>query len=155
MKRKRLKSLIFFLGLLLLLSSFQGSRSSAYAQESALQRIQRSGVIRVGWALWYPWMSLDDKTKKLVGIGPDVMEELAKALGNVKIQWVADNWATLVAGLQSNKFDITYPLGVTLPRALAIDYTDDTMLEAQTFLIQKRIARSSRALMTSTNRASR
>ena len=129
---------VFSLFLILFSSLEAGSSASAADQESTLHRIQRTGVIRVGWALWYPWMSLDEKTKKLTGIGPEVVEELAKALGNVKIEWVADNWATLVAGLQSNKFDITYPLGVTLPRALAIDYTDDTMLEAQTFLIKKK-----------------
>ena len=109
-------------------------------QESALHRIQRTGVLRVGWALWFPWMRMDEKTKKLSGIGPDVMEELAKALGDVKIEWVADSWSTFPAGLQANKFDITYPLGITLPRALACDFTDDTVREGMTFLIKKKNA---------------
>lgn len=140
MRRKGLIGIsIFGLALFLFLILSSGA-SVAAEQESALHRIQRTGVIRVGWALWFPWMVMDEKTKKLTGIGPDVIEELAKALGNVKIEWVADNWATLVAGLQANKFDITYPLGATLPRALAADFSDDTTREAQTFLVKKKDA---------------
>jgi ABC-type amino acid transport substrate-binding protein len=116
----------------------QPSIVAAAERESALTRIQRTGVIRAGWATWFPWSFVDSKTNKLVGIGPEVMEELANALGNVKIEWIADNWATLVAGLQADKFDVTYPLGVTLPRAMACDFTDDTTREGITFLIKKK-----------------
>jgi ABC-type amino acid transport substrate-binding protein len=142
MKKKELSELLLVLALAfcLFLTLSNGSPAAAADQESALHRIQRTGVLRVGYALWFPWTYVDEKTKKLSGIGPGVIEELAKALGNVKIEWVADSWGTLPAGLQANKFDITYPLGVTLPRALACDFTDDTMREAQTFLIKKKDA---------------
>lgn len=142
MRKKRLTGFVLVLGLTLclLLTLFNGSPATATDQESALHRIQRTGVVRAGWAAWWPWMFVDEKTKKLSGIGPEVIEELAKALGNVKIEWVADSWGTLVAGLQANKFDITYPLGVTLPRALACDFTDNTNREAQTFMTKKKDA---------------
>jgi polar amino acid transport system substrate-binding protein len=142
MGRKELIRIVLVLGLVtgLFTILWGGSLAFAAEQESALHRIQRTGVIRVGWALWFPWMQMDSKTNKLHGIGPDVIEELAKALGNVKIEWVADSWGTLVAGLQAGKFDVTYPLGLTLPRALAAAFTDDTMKEAQTFLIKKKHA---------------
>ena len=117
----------------------QVSFATAAERESALHRIQRSGVLRVGWALWFPWTYVDQKTNKIVGMGPDVMEELAKAMG-VKIEWVADSWATLSAGIQADKFDIVYPFTITLPRALAVDYTDDTMRESINFLIMKKDA---------------
>jgi cyclohexadienyl dehydratase len=123
--------------LLLILGSMPLAAMAA-ERESALMRIQRTGVLRVGWATWFPWSYIDQKTNKLTGIGPDVVEELARALGNVKIEWVADNWATLVAGLQADKFDVTYPLGVTLPRAMACDFTEDTTREGITFLIKKK-----------------
>ena len=140
MKRSIGIGLILGLFLCILFTLWDGASKTGQAEESALHRIQRTGVMKVGWALWFPWMVMDEKTKKLTGIGPDVIEELAKALGNVKIEWVADNWATLVAGLQANKFDITYPLGVTLPRAMACDYSEDTQKEAQTFLVKKKDA---------------
>jgi cyclohexadienyl dehydratase len=140
MKHGVVVGLILGLFLCISLILWDGASKTARAEESALLRIERTGVMRVGWALWFPWMTMDEKTKKLTGIGPDVIEELAKALGGVKIEWVADNWATLVAGLQANKFDIIYPLGVTLPRALACEYSDDTTREAQTFLVKKKDA---------------
>ena len=118
---------------------FNGAFAAA-EEESALYRIQKSGVLRVGWALWFPWSYVDQKTNKLVGMGPDVMEELAKALGNVKIEWVADSWATLAAGIQANKFDIVYPFTVTLPRGMVVAYTDDTMRESINYLILKKNA---------------
>lgn len=51
---------------------------------------------------------VDEKTKNISGIGPDVMEELAKALGDVMIEWVADSWATLQqASRQTNLILLT------------------------------------------------
>ncbi len=140
MRRKLLtrEILIFSLAICLFLILWDGSFATAAEQESALLRIQRTRVIRVGWALWFPWMVMDDKTKKLTGMGPDIVEELAKALGDVKIEWVADNWATLPAGLQANKFDLTFPLGVTYQRALAVEFTNDMMREAMYFMIKKK-----------------
>jgi len=117
----------------------QATFAAGTERESALQRIQRTGIMRVGWALWFPWTYVDQKTNKVIGIGPDVMEELAKAMG-VKIEWVADSWATLAAGIQADKFDIVYPFTITLPRAMVVDYTDDTMRESINFLIMKKNA---------------
>lgn len=140
MRTKRMVGFFLTLSmtLCLIMGLWDGSFARAEAQESALHRIQRTGVIRVGWALWRPWMVMDQNTKQLSGIGPDLIAVLAKELGDVKIEWVADNWATLPAGLQSGKFDITYPLGITLPRAMVCDFSDPTMLEAQVLLINKK-----------------
>jgi len=140
MRKKGLPGLVLLLGLILcvFLTLFNGSPATAADQESALHRIQRTGIVRVGYALWFPWTYVDEKTKKISGIGPDVIEELAKALGDVKIEWVADTWGTIVAGIQANKFDVVYPLSVTLTRSLTVAYSDDTMKEAQTFLIRKK-----------------
>lgn len=142
MKRREWIRIVWVFGLVLCLCLILGHGSDAAAaeRESALHRIQRTGVMRVGWALWFPWTYVDQKTNKLIGMGPEVMEELAKAMGNVKIEWVADSWATLSAGIQADKFDIVYPFTITLPRALVVDYTDDTMRESINFLIMKKDA---------------
>jgi len=140
MKKKNVVRVGIVLGgaILLLFILLGGSSVNAAEYESALNRIQRTQIIRFGWALWFPWNSVDQKTNKVVGIGPDVVEEMAKALGNVKIEFVADSWGTLAGGLQAGKFDLIYPFGSTLKRALAVDFTDDTMRESQNFLIRKK-----------------
>lgn len=139
MTKKRLIATlsIFGLAFYLFLNLWCGSSAAAAEEESALARIQRTGTVKVGWATWYPWEYIDEKTGKLAGIGPEVIEKMAVAMGDVKIEWIADNWATLIAGLQAGKFDVTYPLGITLPRALACDFSDDTMREAITLMIRK------------------
>ena len=114
-----------------------GSHAAAAEKGSALTRIQRTKIIKVGWATWYPWSYIDPKSGKLSGIGPEVIQRMAQDLGDAKVEWIADNWGTLVAGLQADKFDVTYPLGVTLPRALACDFSEDTMREGMTILIRK------------------
>jgi len=139
MTKKRLigRITIFSMAFCLFVSLWYGTFAAAAEGESALTRIQRTKVIKVGWATWYPWSYIEPKSQKLIGIGPEVIEKLAESLGNVKIEWVSDNWATLVAGLQAGKFDITYPLGITLPRALACDFTEETMREGMTIMIRK------------------
>jgi ABC-type amino acid transport substrate-binding protein len=141
MKRKGLFEAATIFGLIIcLFFCVWGGSFAAAQEESALQRIKRTGVIRVGWALFFPWMRLDEKTNKVVGMSADLYEELARALGNVKIEWVADNWVTIPSGLQANKFDIICPLGITFERAMVVDYTEPLMREAILFLIKKKDA---------------
>lgn len=89
---------------------------------SAIEEIKRRGMLRIGWAIWYPYVFRDPKTNAITGIMPGFAEEMARALG-VKVQWVEDSTATLIAGLQSNKFDLTSVLGITEQRAQAASFT--------------------------------
>lgn len=109
----------------------------ALAQESALDRIAKSGVIKVGWAAWNPYMFRDTKTQQVSGLAVDVMKELAAAMGNVRIEWVEDSWATFVAGLQARKFDIFFPAVITLKRAMAIGFTDNISNTPTTILVRR------------------
>jgi ABC-type amino acid transport substrate-binding protein len=94
-----------------------------HAQGSALDRISKDKTLRVGWAVWNPYVYRDPQTNKVVGISYDLVEDLGKALG-VKVEWVEDSWATLPAGVQAHKFDITNLMAITPPRAEAIDFTE-------------------------------
>jgi ABC-type amino acid transport substrate-binding protein len=141
MRRKGLKEVVTIFGLIICLFFILWGGSFVAAQEeSALYRIKRTGVIRIGWAAHVPWMRLDEKTNKVVGISADVYDELTKALGNLRIEWIADSWVTIIAGLQSNKFDIVFPLAFSIERALACEFTDDMMREAHSFLVKKKDA---------------
>ena len=92
------------------------------AQTSALDQVTKRGTLRVGWANWYPYMYPDPEKRQLSGVTVDVFNEMAKEM-NVKVEFVEDSWATLVAGLQADKFDVTMPLAVTPARAQVVTYT--------------------------------
>lgn len=92
-------------------------------QAPALQTIKSKGELRVGWATFYPYVYRDTKTKEITGFAADFMKLMADAMG-VKLVWVEDSWATLVAGLQSNKYDMTIPgVAVTLQRAEVVTFS--------------------------------
>ena len=92
------------------------------ADTSAMDHISKDKTLRVGWAVWNPYVYRDPKTNSLVGISYDLVEDLGKAMG-VKVEWVEDSWATLPAGIQAHKFDITNLMAITPPRAEAIDFS--------------------------------
>jgi ABC-type amino acid transport substrate-binding protein len=98
---------------------------TAKAQQlSTLQDIKSRKELRVGWAVIYPYVYRDPKTNELTGFAVDFMNDMGEAL-KVKVVWVEDSWATMVAGLQSKKFDVTLPaMGVTLPRAEVVTFTN-------------------------------
>ncbi len=98
---------------------------SASAQQvvgNTLEAIQKRGSVRVGWGVIYPSMYREPGKKEPVGFFVDLCDEMAKSL-NVKLELVEDNWSTMIAGLQANKFDVTIPLAITLPRAMSATYS--------------------------------
>lgn len=94
----------------------------AWAQDSALKRIENANTLRVGWAVWHPYVFRNPKNNQLEGISYDLVNELGKAM-NVKVDWVEDSWSTLPAGLQANKFEITNLMAITPPRAKVVDFS--------------------------------
>jgi ABC-type amino acid transport substrate-binding protein len=94
----------------------------AQAQSSAVKRIDNQKTLRVGWAVWHPYVFRNPKTNQLEGISYDLIQELGKFMG-VKVEWVEDNWSTLPAGLQANKFEITNLMAITPPRARVVDFS--------------------------------
>ena len=99
---------------------------SATAQQAtpALDDIGKNKLIKVGWATWYPYVYRDPTTKGLTGASVKIVEDIAKHL-DVKLEWVEEQGATAIAGLQAGKFHIYgTPMAITLPRARAVTYTE-------------------------------
>jgi ABC-type amino acid transport substrate-binding protein len=99
---------------------------AADAQPSALDTIQKTGVLRVGWAPWYPYAYRDPKTNGIGGVTVDLVNALASRL-HAKVQWVEDGWSTMIAGLQADKFDMLMPMAITPPRAQAATFSSPFM----------------------------
>lgn len=90
---------------------------------SLLDDIFARGELRVGWSTYYPHLYRNPQTNEIEGISADILALLAERLG-VKLVMVEDSWATMIAGLQAGRYDMTPPAtGISLPRAVAITYT--------------------------------
>ncbi len=88
-----------------------------------LQEITRRGEMRVGYLPWNPTVIKDSRTGNLTGIYPDMVNEIAKALG-VKVSWQETTLANFAAGLNTGQFDFSVgPTFVTIPRAAAVAFT--------------------------------
>jgi cyclohexadienyl dehydratase len=115
--------------------------AQATQQAPALQTIKSKGELRVGWATFYPYVYRDSKTKEITGFAADFMKIMADGLG-VKLVWVEDSWATLVAGLQTNKYDMTIPgVAVTLQRAEVVTFSKPIVKMPLGLLVMKKEGR--------------
>ena len=92
--------------------------------QSALQDILSTGVLKVGTTGdWNPMTMKDPATNSYTGYDIDVMTELAKDL-DVKLEFVATDWKTLVSGVVSGKYHMTGSASISPARAKVAGYTD-------------------------------
>jgi polar amino acid transport system substrate-binding protein len=97
---------------------------TATKKETALQRIRREGVMRIGYAGFPPYVIVDpnnpDLNKRMSGYSVDLVNEIAKSnVPPLKIEWHNMNWDTLKADINSGKFDfVAEPVYMTIPRAI-------------------------------------
>jgi polar amino acid transport system substrate-binding protein len=104
--------------------------------ETTLQRIQRTGEIRIGYANEAPFAyTRPDGT--VTGESPEIARIVFKSLGVKKIKAVLTEWGGLIPGLQAGRFDvIAAGMYVTPERMKQVLFTDphyqirDTLLVA-------------------------
>ena len=100
--------------------------------KSHLQTVLERGTLRVGTTGDFNPMSVrDTATNAYKGFDIEAMEQLAKDIG-VKVEWVPTEWATLVAGLAADRYDIfAGGSSLNMARAKTVAFTDP-YLEAGT-----------------------
>lgn len=100
--------------------------------QTVLDTILARGTLRVGLTGDYRPFSLKDGTGKFEGLDVDMAESLAKAMG-VKLEIVPTAWPTLMADLQSGKYDIGMGgITVTLERAKTAMFSSPVMRTGKT-----------------------
>jgi len=78
---------------------------TAYADETVLDQVNRTGTLRCGYAVWPGLVEKDPNTGKLSGVFVDFMEELGR-VADLKIDWVGEfGWADFIEALNSGKID--------------------------------------------------
>ncbi|MEV1240473.1 transporter substrate-binding domain-containing protein [Nonomuraea sp. NPDC050022] len=96
--------------------------SSADAAD-LLRRVKESGTLRVAQTQANPpWNFLDGG--KPAGYDVDVANELAKRLGIAKVEFVASNYQSFIAGVQAGRFDaVVAGQTITPERAKQVDFS--------------------------------
>jgi len=105
---------------LLVLASF-----GAQAADPYLDQIKKRGVLRVAGVTYNPSIYKRPNGEWL-GIDVDILSGFAAKLG-VKIEFIDTQWSTIVAGLQTDRWDVTPATGVTPQRAAVIDFSIPNM----------------------------
>ena len=126
----RKKSLLISGLLITLLFAFAFvSNTEAKDDESILQKMQRSGKLKVGVAHTPPSCHLNKETQEWEGYNIDVVKDLAKYT-NVKIEYVETTWDAFPAALNGKKFDAYVPgTFATVERALVMAFTVPSAFE--------------------------
>lgn len=96
--------------------------------QSSLDKILASGTIRVGTTGDFNPMTVRDiASGGYKGHEIDVATELAKDLG-VELEIVPTDWKTMIAGVQTDKFDIVMSgTSMNVGRAKVVGFTDPTI----------------------------
>jgi ABC-type amino acid transport substrate-binding protein len=108
-------------------SSNQTTGTSVYeVKESVLDKIKRTGELRIGYGGYPPYTVVDPETRIMSGYSADLIRGIIKNWNrDVKIIWVETTWERFSLDLQSEKFDLVVePIFYTVPRAAEIDYSE-------------------------------
>ncbi|MGJ9459690.1 transporter substrate-binding domain-containing protein [Oceanobacillus sp. CF4.6] len=93
-------------------------------QGDILERVEETGVLRVGFEGTYPPFNYQGDTEDFVGFDVDISKEVAKRLG-VEVEFLTSKWAGLIGGLNADKFDVIIAqMTVTEERKESVDFTD-------------------------------
>lgn len=106
---------------------------------SALERIKKSGVLRIGGipdgAPYYQKGLMDGKWQ---GFYIDICQKLANDLG-LKLQITETTWGNSVLDLQSNKIDVFFGLNPTPERQKIVDFSGPVFKNAYTLVANEKV----------------
>jgi len=82
-----------------------GATATAAHAETTLQRIQRTGEVRIGYANEKPFAyTTPDGT--VTGESPEIARKIFAKLGVKKVDAVLTEWGSLIPGLRAGRFDV-------------------------------------------------
>ena len=114
-----------------------GAAQAQDAAETALARINRTHVLRVGViAGAIPYFNKDLVTGKWEGFGPDFADSLARKLG-ARVESVETTWGNAVLDVQTNKIDVMFGMAPTPARQLVVNFSDTLFENTYTAVCKK------------------
>ncbi|VWB24282.1 extracellular solute-binding protein [Burkholderia aenigmatica] len=93
------------------------------AGPDAWAAVKKAGVLRCGAAVAPPYVMRDPKTGAYSGFFSDLCRDFGQNVLKVKVEFVDTSWDNIVAGLQSDKWDLSLALNDTPEREKAIAFS--------------------------------
>ncbi|MFD1556708.1 substrate-binding periplasmic protein [Paraburkholderia silviterrae] len=87
------------------------------------QSVKKAGVLRCGAAVAPPYVMRDAKTGEFSGFFADLCRNFGQNVLKVKVEFVDTTWDNIVAGLQSDKWDLSMALNDTPEREKAVAFS--------------------------------
>jgi len=107
------------------------------ANETTLARIQREGVVRVGYANEAPYAYMDEQTGRLTGEAPEIARVVLGRMGVERVEGVLTEFGALIPGLKAGRFDIIAAgMYILPPRCREIAFTNPTYRIGEAFLVK-------------------
>ncbi|WP_054532384.1 ectoine/hydroxyectoine ABC transporter substrate-binding protein EhuB [Herpetosiphon geysericola] len=104
--------------------------------ETSLERAQRTGMIRIGYAPEAPF-AYRTASGELDGEAVVVISWVMQRLGISQLEWVQTEWADLIPGLQAGKFDlIASGMFITCERAQQLAFSQPTFALSHAILVK-------------------
>ncbi|MGR3908348.1 transporter substrate-binding domain-containing protein [Burkholderia sp. SR8] len=96
----------------------------SHAQDSSTwQSVKKAGVLRCGAATSPPYVMRDPKTGQYSGMFSQLCKAFGEKVLKVRVEFVDTTWDNIVAGLQSDKWDMSLALNDTPEREKAIAFS--------------------------------
>lgn len=113
-----------------------GCGGAEQIEETTLERIQREGVVRVGYANEAPYAYVDNGSGRLTGEAPEVARAVLAGLGVDRVEGVLTEFGSLIPGLKAKRFDIIAAGMYVLPkRCREIAFTNPTYRIGEALLV--------------------
>lgn len=107
------------------------------AAETTLQRIQRTGEVRIGYANEAPF-AYTTPDGKVTGESPEIARKIFAKLGVKKVDGVLTEWGSLIPGLRAGRFDvIAAGMYITPERCKQVAFADPQYQIQDTLLVLK------------------
>ncbi len=102
-----------------------------------LVEVKQKGKLVVGFEGTYPPYNFKDRDGTFKGFDVDVANAIAKKLG-VKAEFVATEWAGIIAGLLSDRYDaVIAQMTVTEERKKQVDFSDPYTIYGPMLIVHK------------------
>jgi polar amino acid transport system substrate-binding protein len=111
--------------------------ATSASAETTLQRVQRTGEVRIGYANETPFAyTTPDGT--VTGESPEIAKKVFAKLGVKKVDAVLTEWGALIPGLKAGRFDvIAAGMYITPERCKQVDFADPQYQIPDTLLTMK------------------
>ncbi len=105
--------------------------------DQSLSRLQKAGVIRIGYAVEAPYALLKPGGE-VTGESPEVARQIASQLGIRQVEWCQAEFGELISGLEAGRFDvIAAGMFITPERARRVAFSEPTFRVQQALLVAK------------------